>query len=126
MTENPNDPYLERYRQLRKAALANGLGLRYSRRRLNIVDILLDEAEGEEGALTGKERLVLVDVGDHSTVWVSSFTDGATVFQEGAVYLRSLDPNDPGIARAAYARKVTQEMVGQIVTWAKEMVGADD
>ena len=126
MTENTNDPYLERYQELCKVALAKGFDLRYSRRRANIVDVLLGDVDCEEGALTGEERLQVVNASDRVTVWASSFADAATVFQELTDYLETPDPDDSGIARAACARKESHEMVEQMVAWAKEFVGADE
>jgi len=123
MTE---DPYLERYLQLRKVALTKGFDLRYGRRRANIVDVLLGDVDCKEGALTGEERLQVVNASDCVTVWASSFADAATVFQELTDYLETPDSDDPGIARAACARKESQEMVEQIVAWVTELVGAEE
>ena len=124
MTETVNDPYVERYYKLRKVALAKGLDLRYSRRRANIVDVLLGEVECEGGALTGEERLHLLSSDDGSLIWASSVADAATVFQETTDYLESGNSDDPGSARAAYGREESQRLVEQIVVWAKEFVGA--
>ena len=92
MTENTNDPYLERYYQLRRVALAKGFDLLYSRRRANIVDVLLGDVDCEEGAWTGEERLQVVNASDRVTAWASSFADAATVFQELTDYLETPDP----------------------------------
>ena len=126
VTEDSNDPYVKQYYRLRKIALAKGFDLRYSRRRANIIDILFDGLDCEEGAwVTGEERLTLVEVrgDDRFTIWVSSLAEAATVFQETADWLEIRDPDDPGIARAACAREESQEMVKQIVAWVTEMAG---